>query len=171
MRMHARQAACNACLPTVVAGVKAPRAPKHHPPSKQSRARRQHAHAWATQRTNLNPCPTPCQRPHRRPQASGGMQLSNGSWSGVMGQLVGGDANMAMLPLTLTSSRSKYISSTSPFMDNGYAMLVKLEVYDNFYSFLLPFQVRTPSRARGRDRWRVESGGQRSPYLGRRPAR
>ena len=60
----------------------------------------------------------------------------------MMGQLVGGKADMALFPLTLTSLRSKYISATSPFMDNGYALLVKLEIFDTGYSFLLPFQVR-----------------------------
>lgn len=33
-----------------------------------------------------------------------------------MGELVGGRADMALFPLTMTSVRSKYISATSSFM-------------------------------------------------------
>ena len=37
--------------------------------------------------------------------ASGGTMQANGSWSGVMGELVARRANMSVFPLTLTATR------------------------------------------------------------------
>eukprot|EP00878_Enallax_costatus_P025923 GHUV01027781.1.p1 GENE.GHUV01027781.1~~GHUV01027781.1.p1 ORF type:complete len:180 (-),score=17.41 GHUV01027781.1:819-1358(-) len=76
-------------------------------------------------------------------QGPGGKQLSNGSWTGVMGELTTHHADMALFPLTLTSQRSHYIEHTQSFMDDGYGMLVKTRQIDSGYSFLLPFQPLT----------------------------
>eukprot|EP00775_Hariotina_reticulata_P004904 gene4904-5148_t len=73
----------------------------------------------------------------------GGSLLSNGSWSGVMGQLTTGQADLALFPLTLTARRAKYIQHTTPFMDDGYAILVQVNQQDPDYSFLLPFSAQT----------------------------
>jgi len=59
----------------------------------------------------------------------------------MMGQLTQGEADMTLFPLTLTSLRSRYIGATVPYMDTGYAMLVKVLKTDGAYSFLLPFKV------------------------------
>ncbi|KIZ00703.1 hypothetical protein MNEG_7263 [Monoraphidium neglectum] len=77
---------------------------------------------------------------YQLPSGGGGSLLANGSWSGVMGELTARRADLAMFPLTLTSARSQAISATVPFLDSGYAMLVKITQQDNAYSFLLPFQ-------------------------------
>lgn len=76
-------------------------------------------------------------------QGPGGKLLSNGSWTGVMGELVTGHADMALFPLTLTTQRTQYIQSTQPFMDDGYGILIKTRQIDTGYSFLLPFQPLT----------------------------
>lgn len=62
--------------------------------------------------------------------SSGGVQLRNGSWTGVMGELVAGRADLALFPLTLTAKRQQYIQHTQPFMDGGYGILVKAEQVD-----------------------------------------
>ena len=58
--------------------------------------------------------------------ASGGTLQANGSWSGVMGELVSRRANMSVFPLTLTATREPFIDSTLPFIDAGYAMLIQV---------------------------------------------
>ncbi|GBF97660.1 glutamate receptor [Raphidocelis subcapitata] len=73
----------------------------------------------------------------------GGSLLANGSWTGVMGELISGRADLALFPLTLTSLRSKFIASTVPFMDTGYTLLVRIVRTDDSYSFLLPFKTAT----------------------------
>ncbi|WIA38212.1 hypothetical protein OEZ86_001557 [Tetradesmus obliquus] len=70
---------------------------------------------------------------------SGGGMQANGSWTGVMGELVAGRTDLALFPLTLTSQRAQYIQATPPFMDDGYGILVKTRRLDSGYSFLLPF--------------------------------
>ncbi|KAF8062078.1 Glutamate receptor [Scenedesmus sp. PABB004] len=74
---------------------------------------------------------------------SGGTLGANGTWSGVMGQLTSGRADLALFPLTLTSQRATAIAHTEPFMDDGYGILVRTKQVDPGYSFLLPFQPLT----------------------------
>jgi ABC-type amino acid transport substrate-binding protein len=50
-------------------------------------------------------------------QGGGGSRLSNGSWTGIMGELTSGRADLALFPLTLTSLRANYIDATAPYMD------------------------------------------------------
>ncbi len=74
-------------------------------------------------------------------QASGGM-LRNGTWTGVMGELVSGRANASAFPLTLTADRANAISYTTAYLDEGYAMLVKQHKQTlPADAFLLPFHV------------------------------
>lgn len=49
-------------------------------------------------------------------QGAGGSLLSNGTWTGVMGELTSGRADLSLFPLTLTSARAKYISATVPYL-------------------------------------------------------
>lgn len=60
-----------------------------------------------------------------------------------MGELTRGRADMALFPLTLTSLRQRYITATVPYLDAGYALLVRQVVADTSYSFLLPFRPGT----------------------------
>lgn len=54
-------------------------------------------------------------------QGSGGTLRENGSWSGVMGELTEGRADLALFPLTLTSQRDKAIQHTTAYLDDGCA--------------------------------------------------
>jgi ABC-type amino acid transport substrate-binding protein len=62
---------------------------------------------------------------------SGGKLQANGTWTGVMGQLTSGQADLALFPLTLTSQRAQYIQATPPYMDDGYGILVKTRRLDS----------------------------------------
>eukprot|EP00879_Flechtneria_rotunda_P018953 GHRR01019896.1.p1 GENE.GHRR01019896.1~~GHRR01019896.1.p1 ORF type:complete len:192 (+),score=45.65 GHRR01019896.1:171-746(+) len=72
--------------------------------------------------------------------SSGGRLQSNGSWSGVMGQLARHDVDFALFPLTLTQQRSQYMDYTPAYFDDGYGILVKKQ--DNTMvslTFLQPY--------------------------------
>lgn len=76
------------------------------------------------------PAPLPASAPHlffKPLQAAGGRQLENGSWTGMMGELTSGRADLALYPMTLTAQRAKYIQHTQPFQDGGYGLLVKTQ--------------------------------------------
>jgi ABC-type amino acid transport substrate-binding protein len=47
-----------------------------------------------------------------------------------MGQLIAGQADLALFPLTLTARRAQYIQHTTPYMDDGYAILVHVNEHD-----------------------------------------
>jgi hypothetical protein len=69
-----------------------------------------------------------CTLPRNHPaQAAGGRQLENGSWTGMMGLLTTGKADLALFPMTLTAQRAKHIQHTQPFQDGGYGILVKTQ--------------------------------------------
>eukprot|EP00775_Hariotina_reticulata_P004066 gene4066-4313_t len=70
---------------------------------------------------------------------SGGLQ-ADGSWSGIMGDLTSGQADVALFPLTLTPERAAAISYTMPFMSDGYALVVQEhQIGAGYTSFLMPF--------------------------------
>lgn len=47
-----------------------------------------------------------------------------------MGQLSTGQADLALFPLSLTVQRAKYIQHTSPYMDEGFGMVVHIKEVD-----------------------------------------
>ncbi|GIL75500.1 hypothetical protein Vretimale_8129 [Volvox reticuliferus] len=57
------------------------------------------------------------------PSNAGGT-LSNGTWNGVVGELVAQRADIALFPLTRTGSRLAYIDCTYSYYDAGLALLV-----------------------------------------------
>jgi ABC-type amino acid transport substrate-binding protein len=65
----------------------------------------------------------------------------NGTWNGVIGDLVSKKADVAIVPLTYTSERANFIKFTSPFLNIGLKVLsLKVEKSPQLISFLLPFQ-------------------------------
>jgi len=66
----------------------------------------------------------------------------NGTWSGIVGELASGAADIAFSPLTITSSRITAVLFTSAYLDIGLELLVgkpKQQKADVF-SFLRPFR-------------------------------
>ena len=63
-----------------------------------------------------------------------------GTWTGMMGELLEGTADMAMAPLTITNIRQRYVDLT-PFMSTGISILAKRpsEITTPVLFFLEPF--------------------------------
>jgi hypothetical protein len=81
----------------------------------------------------------------RRAGQTGGRLNANGTWTGVMGELVNGRADISLYPVILTEERAQAVQYTSPYMAMGLSMLVRQEQSDAVNggtAFLLPFQVR-----------------------------
>jgi len=66
---------------------------------------------------------------------------STGQWSGMIGELIGGTADMAIADLTITDNRMEVIDFSTPFMKGGITLLHKKpEQFDgSIFSFLDPF--------------------------------
>jgi len=52
-----------------------------------------------------------------------GFELSDGQWNGLVGELVRGEADMALAPLTITKKRQNVIDFSLPYMQTGISML------------------------------------------------
>lgn len=56
------------------------------------------------------------------------MQVNNSNkkeWNGMMGELLGGLADMIVAPLTINNERAQYIEFSKPFKYQGLTILVK----------------------------------------------
>lgn len=65
-----------------------------------------------------------CPHPHRLCPA----QVNNSNkkeWNGMMGELLSGQADMIVAPLTINNERAQYIEFSKPFKYQGLTILVK----------------------------------------------
>ncbi|ELT90209.1 hypothetical protein CAPTEDRAFT_167269 [Capitella teleta] len=69
-----------------------------------------------------------------------GAQSENGTWDGMVGELIAQKADLAIAPLTITSVRERVIDFTKPFMKLGISIMLKKESAQNpgFFSFMYP---------------------------------
>ncbi|XP_030749785.1 glutamate receptor ionotropic, kainate 2-like [Sitophilus oryzae] len=69
----------------------------------------------------------------------------NGRWTGMIGEVVEGRADMAITDLTITSDRAEAVDFTSPFMNLGVSILFQKpsKAPPNFFSFAQPFALDT----------------------------
>ncbi|XP_071847212.1 glutamate receptor 2-like [Apostichopus japonicus] len=69
-----------------------------------------------------------------------GNELENGTWTGMIGQLMEQKADIALAPLTITSSRELIIDFTKPFMSLGVSIMMKkpMSSKPEVFSFLQP---------------------------------
>ncbi|CAL4083950.1 unnamed protein product, partial [Meganyctiphanes norvegica] len=69
-----------------------------------------------------------------------GMELPDGDWDGMVGELVRNEADIAIAPLTITSSRERVIYFTKPFMTFGISIMIKKPVKQKpgVFSFMSP---------------------------------
>ncbi|XP_028855043.1 glutamate receptor U1 isoform X2 [Denticeps clupeoides] len=75
-----------------------------------------------------------------------GRQDENGNWYGMIGEVVRGDADLAVAPLTLTAAREKAVGMTKPFMQTGISILLRRDMASEesgFFDFLSPFSTET----------------------------
>ncbi|CAN9512063.1 unnamed protein product [Ophioblennius macclurei] len=77
--------------------------------------------------------------------ASYGRQDENGNWNGMIGEVVRGEADLAIAPLTLTAAREKAVGMTKPFMQTGISILLRKDISEGagLFDFLSPFTAET----------------------------
>ncbi|KHJ88798.1 hypothetical protein OESDEN_11399 [Oesophagostomum dentatum] len=64
----------------------------------------------------------------------------NGSWDGMIGEILRGEAEMAVAPLTVNFRRSEVVAFTKPFLSLGISILYKVpdDYQPDLFSFLNP---------------------------------
>ncbi|KAK9392088.1 putative glutamate receptor [Crotalus adamanteus] len=75
-----------------------------------------------------------------------GRLSSNGSWSGMIGEIVRKEADLAVAPLTITSVREDVVDFTQPFLHTGIGILLQKEAAlegASLFHFLSPFTKET----------------------------
>nr|XP_015192749.1 PREDICTED: probable glutamate receptor [Lepisosteus oculatus] len=75
-----------------------------------------------------------------------GRQDAEGNWNGMVGEVVRGEADLAVAPLTVTAVREKAIEMTKPFMQTGIGIILRKDLVTseaNFFEFLNPFSKET----------------------------
>ncbi|AWP02629.1 putative glutamate receptor U1-like [Scophthalmus maximus] len=74
-----------------------------------------------------------------------GRQDDNGNWNGMIGEVVRGEADLAIAPLTLTAAREKAVGMTKPFMQTGISILLRKDVSEEsgLFDFMTPFTAET----------------------------
>lgn len=77
-------------------------------------------------------CKSSCSRSHAHPICSPTgpviLQVNNSNkkeWNGMMGELLSGQADMIVAPLTINNERAQYIEFSKPFKYQGLTILVK----------------------------------------------
>ncbi|XP_077167964.1 putative glutamate receptor [Paroedura picta] len=66
----------------------------------------------------------------------------NGSWTGMIGEIVRKEADLAVAPLTITSSREDAVDFTQPFLHTGIGILLEKDTTlddASLFHFLAPF--------------------------------
>ena len=71
----------------------------------------------------------------------GALNHTTGQWSGLIGEVARGEADIAIADLTINEQRSKVVDFTHPYMDAGMGVLVKVSRRDkdNWTGFMDPF--------------------------------
>ncbi|KAK3781138.1 hypothetical protein RRG08_020080 [Elysia crispata] len=69
-----------------------------------------------------------------------GSPMSNGTWDGMVGELIRHEADMAIAPFTITADRSRVIDFTKPFMSLGISIMIQRPEPSgkHFFSFMEP---------------------------------
>lgn len=69
----------------------------------------------------------------------------SGNWNGMIGEVVRGEADLAIAPLTLTATREKAVGMSKPFMQTGISVLLRKDISEGagLFDFLSPFTGET----------------------------
>ncbi|XP_078600206.1 glutamate receptor ionotropic, kainate 3-like isoform X1 [Branchiostoma floridae x Branchiostoma japonicum] len=78
------------------------------------------------------------------PDGNFGLLTRNGSWDGMIREVIDGRADFTLGPLTISSQREAAVDFTKPYMDYGNGLVMKKPAAErpNLFAFLLPFQIR-----------------------------
>ncbi|KFO94212.1 putative glutamate receptor, partial [Buceros rhinoceros silvestris] len=69
-----------------------------------------------------------------------------GNWTGMIGEILRQEADIAVAPLTVTSAREEVVSFTTPFLQTGIGILLRKDTVSpemSFFHFLAPFSKET----------------------------
>nr|XP_019958808.1 PREDICTED: probable glutamate receptor [Paralichthys olivaceus] len=66
---------------------------------------------------------------------------ASGNWTGMIGEIIRGEADLAVAPLTLTAIREQQVEMTTPFMQTGISFILRKDVAseESTLSLLAPF--------------------------------
>uniref|UniRef100_A0A914WHL9 Uncharacterized protein n=1 Tax=Plectus sambesii TaxID=2011161 RepID=A0A914WHL9_9BILA len=69
----------------------------------------------------------------------------NGTWDGMVGEILRGEADMAVAPLTVNFKRAEVVDFTKPFLSLGISILFKIpdDQQPDLFSFLNPLSLET----------------------------
>ncbi|XP_051493024.1 probable glutamate receptor isoform X1 [Apus apus] len=71
-----------------------------------------------------------------------GAVSASGNWTGMIGEILRKEADIAVAPLTVTSEREEVVSFTTPFLQTGIGILLRKDTISqelSFFHFLAPF--------------------------------
>lgn len=76
-------------------------------------------------------------------KAYGSQNETTGHWNGMVGEVIRGEADLAIADLTITSKREKAVDFTLPFMNTGISILFRKPTtkVTTLFSFLSPFSM------------------------------
>ncbi|XP_053724493.1 probable glutamate receptor isoform X1 [Synchiropus splendidus] len=82
---------------------------------------------------------------HLVKDGSYGRQDESGHWNGMIGEVMRGEADLAIAPLTLTAARERVVGMTKPFMQTGISILLRRDISEEsgLFEFLTPFSAET----------------------------
>ncbi|XP_070695619.1 probable glutamate receptor [Pempheris klunzingeri] len=65
----------------------------------------------------------------------------SGNWNGMIGEIIRGEADLAVAPLTLTAVREQFVDMTTPFMQTGIGFILRKDLAseESDFSLLGPF--------------------------------
>ncbi|KAM6976460.1 putative glutamate receptor [Aplochiton taeniatus] len=74
-----------------------------------------------------------------------GAKDESGRWTGMIGELINKEADLAVAPLTLTATRETVVEMTTPFMQTGIGFILAkdLATEDSRFNFTAPFSSQT----------------------------
>ncbi|XP_011705439.1 PREDICTED: LOW QUALITY PROTEIN: glutamate receptor ionotropic, kainate 4-like, partial [Wasmannia auropunctata] len=74
-------------------------------------------------------------------ESTGTLNKNTGRWTGMLGKIIDGEADLAITDLTITADRSEYVDFTTPIMNLGISILYRTpkKAPPSLMSFLSPF--------------------------------
>ncbi|XP_008316801.1 probable glutamate receptor [Cynoglossus semilaevis] len=70
-----------------------------------------------------------------------GSMDASGTWHGMVGEVIRGEADLAVAPLTMTAVREQYVDMTTPFLQTGLGFILRKDLAneESTFSLLSPF--------------------------------
>ncbi|KAI5101477.1 hypothetical protein C0J45_8680, partial [Silurus meridionalis] len=65
-----------------------------------------------------------------------GLKDKSGNWAGMVGEVVRGEADLALAPLTLTAVREEAVDMTKPFMQTGLSFIMRKDIVSDDSQYL-----------------------------------